>query len=730
MTTSASSVRVTLVVALLVVACDRGAAPSAAPAAGLVDRARLLRDDEPGSWLTAGRNWRADRFSPLGNIHAGNVDSLGVAWEYQFRSRRGRVEHGLEATPVMVDGVVYLSGAWGSVVAVDAATGAERWRYDPDVDGSYGRRACCDVVNRGLAVWEGRVYVATLDGFLVALDAATGREEWRADTFVDRTRSYTITGAPTIAGGKVVIGNSGGEYGVRGYISAYDAKSGAFAWRFFTVPGDPAKGAEHPEVGEAAKTWDPASDWASGLGGTVWGEMAYDPSLDLLYVGTGNSSPYPIWFRSPKGGDNLYLVSILAIRPSTGRLAWHFQQVPSEIWDYTATANFVLADLPLGGGTRKVIMQAPKNGIFYVLDRETGAFISGTPFVHVNWTTGIDSVTGRAAINPAANYQDGPAIVFPTQAGAHNWQPMAFNPRTGLVYMAAVEEGMVIWSDSAYTWRAGRYNMGASVSFGAVPREIPRVSPAAMAKLEAEAKRHPTLAPQAWLVAWDPVKREARWRRPLGRTEMEGGVLATAGNLVFNGTHDGRLLAWSADSGVARGEWDIGTAILAAPSSYEVKGEQYIAVAAGYAGAMAPAFPATSAAAKYQNYARLVTFKLGGGEPTLPPRLAHDTTPEPPTITALDGADADKGMRLFVGTCGACHAGYGNAQRSAYPDLTRLSAATHASFDDIVLRGILKNNGMASFADVLSPEDARDIHAFLIREQRQMRATELAAGTR
>ena len=211
---------------------------------------------------------------------------------------------------------------------------------------------------------------------------------------------------------------------------------------------------------------------------------------------------------------------------------------------------------------------------------------------------------------------------------------------------------------------------------------------------------------------------------------MEGGVLATAGNLVFNGTHDGRLLAWSADRGVARGEWDIGTAILAAPSSYEVKGEQYIAVAAGYAGAMAPAFPATSAAATYQNYARLVTFKLGGVEPALPPRLAHDTTPEPPTITALDGADADKGMRLFVGTCGACHAGYGNAQRSAYPDLTRLSAATHASFDDIVLRGILKDNGMASFADVLSLEDVRDIHAFLVREQRQMRAAELSAGTR
>ncbi len=702
--------------ALLALACSRG------PAA--VDRGRLLRDDDPGQWLAAGRGWRGDRFSPLTAIHAGNTDSLGVAWEYEFRSHRGRVEHGQEATPLVVDGVMYVSGPWGSVAAVDAATGAERWRYDPVVDGAYGRRACCGVVNRGVAAWKGRVYVATLDGFLVALDAATGRETWRTDTFTDRTRAYTITGAPIVAGNHVVIGNSGGEYGVRGYISAYHVETGALAWRFFTVPGDPAKGLEHPELTEAARTWDPASNWSAGLGGTVWGEMAWDPELNLLYVGTGNSSPYPIWHRSPAGGDNLYLVSILAIRPDSGRLAWHYQQVPSEIWDYTATSNFILADLTIGGHERRVLMQAPKNGIFYVLDRATGAFISGTPFVHVNWTSGIDSVTGRPTLNPAADYRAGPAIVFPTQAGAHNWQPMAYSPETGLVYLIALEEGMVMWSEPTFVWRPGQVNMGAGAALGMIPPQIPGATSQDIARLRAEAARHPSMAPRTWLVAWDPVRREARWRRPLGTTEMEGSLLATAGNLVFTGSADGRLTAWSADSGTTRGTWDTGTGILAAPISYEAGGRQFVAVLAGYGGALQPAYPPGSAPTRYQNYGRLLSFALGGSAPRLPPLLTTDTTPVPPTLPQLAGADPEQGAALFFRYCAMCHSGRGNAQRSAYPDLTRMTDATHARFQDIVLGGALKDGGMAPFDDVLSPVEANQVHAFIVREQARLRAEE------
>jgi quinohemoprotein ethanol dehydrogenase len=700
-----------------------GVACGAPPTPGAVDRDRLLRDDEPGQWLAAGRTWRADRYSPLARIHDGNVDSLGVAWEYEFRSRRGRVEHGQESTPVVVDGVVYISGPWGSVAAVEGATGAERWRYDPVVDGSYGRRACCGVVNRGLAVWKGFVYVATLDGFLVALDAATGKEVWRADTFTDRSRSYTITGAPIVAGDHIVIGNSGGEYGVRGYLSAYNWKTGTFAWRFFTVPGDPAKGAEHPEMAQAATTWDPASDWASGLGGTVWGEMAYDPNLNLLYVGTGNSSPYPIWFRSPSGGDNLYLVSILAIRPDSGRLAWHYQQVPSEIWDYTATSNFILADLPIG----KVIMQAPKNGIFYVLDRATGRFISGTPFVHVNWTTGIDSVTGRPALNPAADYRRGPALIFPTQAGGRNWQPMAYSHRTGLVYFVALEEGMVMWSEPDYKWKAGQANLGAGGALGVLPPSIPGATADDMSRLRVEASRHPSMAPRTFLVGWDPIQRRARWRRPLGTSEMEGSMLATEGNLVFTGTSDGRFLALSADSGLTKGEWNVGTGILAAPASYEVGGEQHVAVLAGYGGALSPAFPPATAPNRHLNYGRLLAFKLGGTAPQLPPLVASDTTPTPPPIGALAGADLARGQADFGRLCGMCHAGRAATPRSAYPDLHRMSATTHERFDEIVLRGALEDFGMASFADVLTSEDARNIHAYLRQEQARLKAEESRA---
>jgi quinohemoprotein ethanol dehydrogenase len=363
--------RCRLGIALLVVLSACGRTPP-----GNVHTERLLAArTEPGQWLSLGRNWQGDRFSPLTKISADTAVNLGFAWEYEFRSRRGRVEHGQEATPLVVDGVIYASGPWGSAIAVDARTGKERWRYDPEVDGSYNRKACCDVVSRGLQVWKGKVYVATLDGHLVALDARSGKQLWKTDTLIDRKlRSYSITGPPQVAGPVVVIGNSGAEFGVRGYITAYDLDTGKQQWRFYTVPGDPKAGPpEHPEMITALATWDPDSDWDSGLGGTVWGEMNYDPELDLLYVGTGNASPLAPWHRSPAGGDNLFLASILAIKPGTGKLLWHFQTTPGEMWDYTATQNMILADLEVEGRQRKVLMQAPKNGYFYVLDRANGA---------------------------------------------------------------------------------------------------------------------------------------------------------------------------------------------------------------------------------------------------------------------------------------------------------------------------------------------------------------------
>lgn len=704
---------------------------AAALSYGNIDAQRLLAAEaEPGQWMALGRTFKGERFSPLTQLNDSNADKLGFAWEYSARTHRGRVEHGQEATPIVVDGVLYASGPWGTVYAVDARTGAEKWRYDPEVDGSYNRRACCDVVSRGLAVWKGRIYVATIDGLMVALDAATGQEVWKKDTFIDRdTRFYSITGAPQVAGNVVVIGNSGGEFGVRGYVTAYDLGSGAQKWRFFTVPGDPAKGAPENKAMEVAlKTWGPRTDWASGLGGTVWGEMAYDPELNLLYVGTGNSTPYSGWHRDPSRGDNLYLVSILAIDPDNGELKWHYQQVPWELWDYTATANIILADLTIGGRARKVLMQAPKNGIYYVLDRATGEFISGKPFVFANWLTGFDSA-GRPQVNPAAVYEKAPAMVYPAQTGGHNWQPMAYSPTTGLAYIPARFQGMLMRSDPTYSWNKGRGNMGAGALMGDV-RDL--VGPAEQKLIDDAMKRQPNIpspATQEVLMAWDPVTQTEKWRVPIGDKEWSGGgVLTTAGNLVIQGTSAGHLVVYRADNGKQLHDIEVGTGIMAAPIAYEIDGEQYIAVLAGFGGALAPAYPQNSAVYTYQNYGRILAFKLGGTTTPLPPRRSPAATPEPPALTFVTDSLADRGAAMFNTTCAYCHLGRGEQQLSAYPDLHQLTPAVHAAFDSIVTGGKLRANGMSSFADIFSPDDVKAIHAHVVREQRRLWEEERAGG--
>lgn len=709
------------------------ASACSAPASGNVTLDRWMRaDSEPGEWMSLGRTFKGERFSPLTAVSDSNATQLGFAWEYAARSRRGRVEHGQEATPIVVDGVLYASGPWGTVMAVDARTGAEQWRYDPVVDGSYNRRACCDVVSRGLQVWQGRVYVATLDGFMVALDAATGTQLWRSDTFLDRdSRFYTITGPPQVAGKVVVVGNSGAEFGVRGYVTAYDLETGAQRWRFFTVPGDPAKGApENAAMAAAARTWGAETDWTSGLGGTVWGEMTYDPELNLLYVGTGNSSPYSGWNRDRSGGDNLYLVSILAINPDDGVLRWHYQQVPWELWDYTASANMILADLTIGGRMRKVLMQAPKNGIYYVLDRETGAFISGTPFVFANWLTGFDSA-GRPAINPAAIYKDKPATIFPSQVGAHNWQPMAYSPATGLAYIPAREQGMLMIDQPGYKWAKGVANLGAGAMMGFV---LDLVTPAERKMFDdafAASRALPSPATKEILIAWDPVAQAAKWRVPIGDKEFAGGgVLVTAGNLVIQGTSQGTLVVYRADTGERLHTLHVGTAIMAAPISYEIDGEQYIAVQVGFGGALAPVYPSGSAPYTYQNYGRILAFKLGGATTPLPPLRVAAATPEPAPLSFYSDSLADRGAPLFGGTCALCHSARGEARLSAYPDLYRLTPATHAAFDSIVTGGILRDSGMSSFADLFTPDDVRAIHAYIWREQQRLWTEEQAQRTR
>ncbi|WP_419943343.1 PQQ-dependent dehydrogenase, methanol/ethanol family [Candidatus Palauibacter sp.] len=700
-----------LLASFALVGCETAPAGSSP---GDVDRPRLLATDTVAAeWLTSGRDFGETRYSPLGRIHVMNAAAVGLAWEYEWRSHVGSVHWGLEATPVVVDGVMYAPGSWGSVAALDATTGETVWRYDPDVDPSYSRKGCCGPINRGLEVWEGRVFVGTFDGYLVALDAATGEEIWRVDTFLDRSLSYTSTGSPQIAGDVVVLGNAGGDFGVRGYITAYDLETGEERWRFFTVPGNPADGFEHPELEVAAETWDPNSAWEGGLGGTVWGEMAYDPVLDLLYVGTGNSYPYPIWHRSPSGGDNLYLVSILAIDPKSGRLVWHYQTVPAEIWDYTATQNIILSTVEIDGRPRDVLLQAPKNGFFYVLDRATGELLRAKNFVTVNWTLGIDMETGRPIPDPAADYRGEPRVVFPSSAGGHNWQPMSFNPQTGIAYIPAREQAMLWRSLEEFDHRPEVAYEGFEASWPPFPGEYAHL-----------AEGLPDIGPNEFLLAWDPVAGRELWRVPRG-SMWNGGTLVTAGNLVIQGTAVGTLDFHQADSGERLHSIHLGTGVMAGPMTYEVDGVQYVAVMAGYGGPRGAAYPLGSAAYDYESVGRLLVFKLDGGEVPLPPPQASPSTPEPPDL-ALDAALVRAGAELFGVHCSICHRA-SDEHLSAYPDLRRMEGGGWESFDAVVLGGGLAANGMAAFGDLLTMEDVTAIRHYLTSEQRRLWEAESAA---
>ncbi|MBW2420217.1 MAG: PQQ-dependent dehydrogenase, methanol/ethanol family, partial [Deltaproteobacteria bacterium] len=574
------------------VAAGAGENPPLQPArAAWVDAARVTAaESEPGSWLVHGRTWSEQRFSPLDQIDRSNVQELGLAWAYMTGTLRG-----LEATPLAVDGVLYLTGSWSVVYALDAGTGRELWRYDPQVPRRIGRRACCDVVNRGVALWKGRVYLATLDGRLVALDAATGKLAWEVMT-VDPEADYTITGAPRIVKGRVIIGNSGGEYGVRGYFGAYDAATGERLWRFYTVPASTTGPFEHEELALAATTWSPDSLWETGLGGTVWDAMAYDPELDLLYVGVGNSSPYDRVLRSPGGGDNLFLASILAVKPETGRLVWHYQTTPGEQWDYTATQPMILAELEIAGRERKVLMQAPKNGFFYLLDRATGELLSAEKIGYASWATHVDMQTGRPVEREEASWSKEPRWVAPGPPGVHNWHPMSYSPRTGLVYVPTLDNAWLYTPLPGFRHQPGDFNT--AEDFHALGRfvkyYIPWCSP-------------------SHLTAWDPVRAKPVWRVEFDHP-ANGGVLSTAGDLVFQGNGNTRFAAYDAETGEKLWESPVGIGILAPPISYAVDGVQHIAVLAGIGGT--PSL--NRVAVPYLNEGRLLVYKLGGSAP-LPP---------------------------------------------------------------------------------------------------------------
>ena len=698
-----------------------------APAFGMIDAQRVASAAEhPGEWLTGGGDGSGAYYSRLAQINDGNAAQLGFAWEYALHTSRG-----LEATPIVVDGTLYTSGNWGRVYALDAASGRERWVYDPGVDGQWGRYACCDVVNRGVAVWKGKVYVASLDGFLHAIDAATGRRIWKIDTLVARGQKdfhYFISGAPVIAGDAVVIGNGGADFkGARGSIAAYDVATGAFRWRFFTVPRDPKLGPQdQPHLKQAVGTWDAQYDWSTGGGGSVWDGLSYDPELDLIYFGTANPSPYAIGKDTPQG-DELYAASLLAVRARTGELAWHYQEVPGDGWDYDATQKTVLTTLNIGGASRAVLLQAAKNGYVYVFDRATGELLSARPYTFVNWTRGLDPLTHRPIRNPAADYLRVPKLIFPAMTGAHSWQPMSYSAATGLLYIPVIDAAMV-YVDTLGR-RAGliegNFNLAGFMPEDYDPQGLASLF-GALPPLSAltQGMTHTTRS-RGVLRAVDPLTGRIAWEQP-GPSIWDGGVLSTAGNLVLRGDASGQLTIYAADSGKLLQRIDVGTSMMAAPMTYRVDGEQYVAVMAGYGGGtLFMPFPADSAARHYGNAGRIVTFKLGGGAVPKPAARVDAAFQEPTTREGSSAAIAG-GEVLYNRFCARCHVfGVG-----LLPDLRRLSAPTHQLFYEIVLHGAYSGKGMARWDDVLSRADAQSIHAYLVDQAWAAYTQQQRAGSR
>jgi PQQ-dependent dehydrogenase (methanol/ethanol family) len=741
-------------------------ASAAAPVVGInpVTAGRIINADrEPGNWLTHGRTYSEQRYSPLNQINDQNVAGLGLAWHYDLDSNRG-----LEATPLALDGILYLTGNWNVVYAVHGKTGELLWRFDPEVDRSRAVHLCCDIVNRGVAAWGDKVYVGTLDGRLIAIDMATGTKVWDVLT-VDLDWPYSITGAPRVANGKVFIGNGGAEMGVRGYVTAYDAETGAQVWRFYTIPGDPSKPFESPAMKMAAKTWPEGEWWTMGGGGTAWDSLVYEPEFNLLYIGVGNGGPWNQGIRAGGKGDNLFLSSIVAVNADTGEYVWHYQTTPGDAWDYTATQQIMLADLEIDGKTRKVLMQAPKNGFFYVLDRKTGELLSAEPYVNVTWATHIDMSTGRPAERQGIRYYERgvPSFQLPFAFGAHDWPPMSFSPQTGLVYIPAMEVPMAYFPDREFEYQRGFWNLGALIlddppslqdekeaerfirtifelEKNMTPQTLQTMA-TILAKLEDPAQSidlGDLMAVQqilrklvrARLVAWDPVRQEEVWR--VDRVDVwNSGTLATAGNLVFQGTGSARFSAYAADTG--KELWSspsTQTGIIAGPITYTVDGEQYVAVLAGWGGGGPLTLGQVANLSgtnswRRGNLNRLVAFKLNGKD-SLPPLRPLRPVPEArPSMAGLSSALIRSGENLYARNCAFCH-GEQVMGGGATPDLRHLDLVRYepGQWYGIVIGGTAAHKGMPNFSGKLGVDDADALRAYIIKRTHDEPAAARAAA--
>lgn len=689
--------------ALVLAACGQGQVQKAEPRGfAAVDTARISAESAGEEWLTYGGTYDEQRHSKLTAINKENVGELGVAWTYDLATNRG-----VESTPIVVDGVMYVTSAWSVVYALDAKTGEEKWVYDPGADRAVGVKACCDVVNRGVAVYDGKVYVGVIDGRLEALNAETGEVIWSKVT-VDQEKPYTITGAPRVVNGKVLIGNGGAELGVRGYLSAYDTSSGDLVWRFYTVP-NPTKQPDGAisddafvQVGNV--TWGDEGAWTTdGGGGTVWDSIVYDEVNNQIIFGVGNGSPWNRTFRDPSGGDNLFLSSIVAVDLETGAYKWHFQTTPGDNWDYTATQTIILADLPLGegGATRRVAMQAPKNGFFYVLDAATGEFISGDAYVPMNWATGLDE-NGRPIEIAEARYSKQPYEQSPGPLGGHNWHPMAFNPDLGLAYIPAQEIPQAYAEDPRFTARPVGWNTGVDFSAGVPPIAPPEVAKFLRASLKGR------------LIAWDPIARAPRWTVE-HENAWNGGVLSTAGGIVFQGKLNGEFVAYDAATGDKLWSHNLKSGGASGPGTFMIDGEQYVTITTGWGSAFALAAGFAYDEKVESTVGKVVTFKLGAtgeiADSGLPP---IDATPKAAAFGSM--AVISEGAVHYARNCAVCHGPLG-VSSGVLPDLRWSAISANAdAWKGVVLDGNLAANGMVSFADYLTPDESEAIRAYVLTQ--------------
>jgi quinohemoprotein ethanol dehydrogenase len=709
-----------------------GLLPGAVAAPGaIVDDARLSKAaEEPQNWLAHGGAHPDWYFSSLDKIDVTNVKRLRPAWFVDLDTTRGQ-----EATPLVADGEIYTTTAWSKVLALDARTGKVRWTFDPEVPGHAGYKSCCDVVNRGPALYLGNLYISTIDGRLIALNVATGKPVWSVLT-VDPSKMYTITGAPRVMQGKVIIGNGGGELGSRGYVSAYDATDGTLLWRFYTVPGGPQKTSDGAASDAALQkialpTWRGHS-YGSGGGGQVWNAITPDPLFGQIYIGTANPFPWVPKYRSSQPNDDLFTDSIVALDARTGQYRWHYQEVPDDAWDYDAAEDMMLLELPIAGKERPVLMQAAKDGFFYVLDRKTGKLLCATAYVDgITWARGIDKSTGRPLVDPEAAYPNKPFIGSPGPAGAHSWRPTSYDPLTKLVYIPAQEATFKFVAAESYEFQDGVDDLGVTMgTAGPATGAGATATSIAIASTGKTAPQPPaTPSPTSdFLLAWDPVAQRRVWKVP---TVGGGGILSTAGNLVFQGQHRketaGEIVAYRADTGERLWSFSTPNAMLTGPVTYSVAGEQYIAVMTG-AGGSADLISRGSDATLTPAPGKLLVFKLDGTA-VLPPDPQPAVPMQNVNVTASTEA-VSHGAALFARYCSRCHARDAKS-RNVVPDLRRSGALLdEQTWKGIVIDGALENFGMISWARFLSPSDAENIRAYVASEAHKASAATSGGPTR